>query len=502
MIKKAVGSVVVLAVGYVAASWWTGQVAHRSVDAAVAEAEKMYGGIFKVVDRKSSNGIFRSIEDVTIEISPPLPAAQTAATDDGARFRRVQLNANEALAQDGNDLGDAPAAPPFKVQFTVHNDIRHGPIPGLGFGLARIETSLVFDEFVQRMLKGLLDTDKPFRVLTTLGFTGGGRIQALSPKMNIALPMNAGSVEWRGMDIGVDFTRGMRELTIDGGMPGFSMTTSEGPSFSFEQLTITGKLRKHLENLYLGNEEVRIKSIAYNIPGSDEQMSEPTEGQINDILYGFVIAEQSDKVNVSIKLGASAYRGAPVSLNNIRFNFSLNGLHAETASQLYKQLETFGMQPDDGGETALNALADVSQMFVKLLEHSPELVLDDIGFATDAGELKIVGRAAFAGVDAQDPAGLAGQLAQKLKATIEIDFAQGVLEDMNGSAESVEQMLAQLEQEGYVARKNKHVAITLAYADGAITANDKPLDPSAFGGMFGGQAQQDEMALESEADVR
>src|SRR5262245_60138539 len=57
--------------------------------------------------------------------------------------------------------------------FTVHSDIRHGPILGSGIGMARVKSHFVIeDKELRTKLEEIFGDDQPFDISTVIGLTG------------------------------------------------------------------------------------------------------------------------------------------------------------------------------------------------------------------------------------------------------------------------------------------------------------------------------------------
>src|SRR5688500_4887704 len=129
IMKRLLPVAIVMAAVLVGAPWVIGNVAEERVNRGLdrlVEAAPYLG----IVERKFTQGWFRSEQEVTFELLGPFIQ------------QGPPRNAPIERVQPGLDVPRIPGA-----HFTVRNEILHGPVLGFsGFGLARVNSSTLLDE--------------------------------------------------------------------------------------------------------------------------------------------------------------------------------------------------------------------------------------------------------------------------------------------------------------------------------------------------------------------
>jgi uncharacterized protein YdgA (DUF945 family) len=192
--KRLVAVALVMAVLLVGAPWVIGNVAeervNRSLDALVEAAP--YLGI---VERKYTQGWFRSEQEVTFEV-----------------------------------LGGVTRALGASSRFTVRNEILHGPVLGLsGFGLARVNSSLVVDPQLRRQIGEHFGAAPPLEVSTRVGFLGGGTTSISSDAREIRNEEGV-TLSWDDLDVDVSWSGEFDALEVKGAWPRFEARNPQSKS--------------------------------------------------------------------------------------------------------------------------------------------------------------------------------------------------------------------------------------------------------------------------------
>src|SRR6476469_3347455 len=114
---------VVFAVGYVAAAWILGSVTRERIDTWAQNANKSTAGMIKVVDRRSTGGLFFSREDVTFEIDTSLLDKLNTAKSKAEELQSESADEKPNLSDASLRLAEQDAS--HAARFTIRNDIAH-----------------------------------------------------------------------------------------------------------------------------------------------------------------------------------------------------------------------------------------------------------------------------------------------------------------------------------------------------------------------------------------
>jgi Bacterial protein of unknown function (DUF945) len=453
---------IIAVVGYLAATWATGRIAHNRVNEFVERIEEQFKGYIHVVDRQSTGGFFSSTEDITFGVDNPLYV--------------MLLTTSHA-----------------PTQLTFHNDIVHGPLPAFRtVGVARIKSSLVLTDDVRKTLKDLLGTDEPVAVAVTLGWFGKTHIDITSPVMSIKDPNQHMAVEWKGMAIGMDYSEHFDALAMKGNIPGVVITDKSGSEMNLHELNLTANLKHQAEMLYVGGEEFTIASLNF------KEAASTTNVDVKDIAYQLKMDSQDDFYSVSAKVGAALVDSQQVKIKDTHFDVAVNHLHVPTLSGIIKTYQEFSTQlRNDVMKTATGSpsastsaqstnaqstsiestMSKLAPQIIELLKHDPEFVIEHVGFATDNGALKLTGHAYFDGIETADfePTLDPTKVMKKLRVTADLTFPQSLVDHwpIGMTPDAANQTIKQLETQGFVARQGEQWQSHFEVNQGALTANGK-----------------------------
>jgi uncharacterized protein YdgA (DUF945 family) len=457
MKKAALGILIVVAIIIVGGGWFTGSMAHERVGALAEHITKQSNGMLHVVERKSNRSLFSSVEDVTFSFENPFMKALVGS------------------------MGDK--GPP--MQFTIHNVILHGPVPGFRtVGIARIESSIVMDERTSKMLISTIGTDKPLELFVTFGFTGSTRIDVNSPPLKVDLPSGQGTITWKGMQSNVNYSRNFGEFTSKVTVPGLLVDGVDGETVAFTNLSVDSKFETAFEELFVGDGAIKLDSFDFSGKGGT---TPPV--RMKNLGYGLKLSQDKEYINMRFNMGADNFESPPQAFKDMHFDFAMNHLHGPTTAGLYKyfqelsakQMQSAPPVPDAGSADAPSPVGpdfaklqtDVGTLFM----HSPEFVIEHLGFATSDGDLKISARFKLEGVTEADvKGGDPMQLLQKLIVTADVGVAKGLVE--NWPVESTKSFLSQvkeLEAKGLITSKGDRLESHIEFKDGKMTANGKPM---------------------------
>jgi uncharacterized protein YdgA (DUF945 family) len=469
-------AVVALVPVYVGLSWATGQAAHSRVNAWEQEVASQAGHIYRIAERQKQQGLFSSTETITFELSPEFAAAMQGTSADGESGK------------------------PFRL--TLRNDLQHGPLPGLrSLGLARIETRVVLDEKTAAELQKELGVTEPFVAVTRVGFLGGGTTTVTSPAFK--KEMKPGEIiEWRGFEAKFSFDGTLDSFECDARAPGLIGRTGDQSIMTFEDLTFDCDFERVFDELYAGDASFAWKRMHVNpeITGSGSSM------QMDDLRYTVRASASGDYYDAALDASVGSFVMDKVTITDLAYQLALKHLHGKTLAGMSKKYQeaTQSMAFNDpmAGAQVAGILAEFGPT---LLEHSPELVIERIGFRMPEGEFGIKGSLKVLEITQEELQALQSpmQLLSKLEAAFDVWVSQGLLEkdwdalsagtDTPGTesiegvqetpaarsqtVEMMRQQVAAMEQAGYVKRNGGRLESRIEFKNGALTANGKPVGP-------------------------
>lgn len=483
MSRKAivVGLAIVLLVPvYVGLAWAAGHAVHARFDAWEQQVAPKTGQLFKIVERKKTQGIFSSVEELTLELNQAL-LEEIARPTSGRRH-------NETSAVNGGQDTSGLGAVSDPWRFTVRNHIQHGPLPGFtGFGIARIDTRLVLDETTREHLSKLIGDREPVVLVTRLGLMGGGVMTLSSPAFEVVT--DDSQIAWQGVNGRFAFSRGMNSLECAATAPGMQIHKGDAVAFSLGELSLHCDVDRVFEEIYSGD-------VSFSLARMDGVDKGDTEHalRMEALSYAAKVAAQGDYLDMAVKLGVGGVETSDVTLKDLQYNLTLKHLHGPTLAAMMRKMKEVSQTVALANPTAMLAMTGAfAEYGPVLLEHSPELVIERIGFRTPDGE---VGLTATARLNDFSPGDLAmaearTALMSKIEATADLWVTEALVQKPWGSdaapdpeamgptpaqrTAAIQQQIAAMEQQGYIRRNNGRLETRVEFKNGALTANGKPL---------------------------
>ena len=436
---------------YCGATWITGIIARSRMETAMTHITDQAHGTIKIASRKSVNHFFTGSEDITFEIdNPVLKTLFKSATEDSA-----------------------------PTQFVIHNDIAYGPLPGFrSVGVARVETTLVLTDVQRTTLIEYIGTDKPFAFFTTFGYFGNSYFDVVSRKFDFHSKDSLETGTWKGGKLRFDVSQDLKDVSFTGSMPGLVVNGKNNSQLNVDDISLKGALQRKFEVLFTGNESFGIGNVSFNDP-SDPKSSLSAK----NLVYGVTIGADDHFINFKANFGSGAFATRNMVFKEMHFDFGMDHLDAVALASLYNAMEEWRMdQYKDKNADAAQNEADVKaraehlkQDLLTLLQHSPVLNLNNVGFATADGILTTTGTATIDSVVAEDlsPDVRFDALAKKIQAQTDISIDQSLIDHwpIAESAESVRTSIKQFEAAGFISRKGATLQSRLEYKEGKLTAN-------------------------------
>lgn len=474
--------VALLVVAYPASAWFIGKNVHSTM---VANTERALAAApyIKVIKRNYKSGVFSSTEESTIEIAGDL-FRSLAAMQKTAKEKDVEPS-KEAESETATDNPvAAPAEPINPILITVRNQIKHGPFAGGSLALAKIDTEFVFDEKVQQQISKAFAGKKPLEFSTTMNFAGGGTSMVTSPAANVSIKDGAATLNWRGLQGRVDFTKDVNRYKGDITAAGFEFVS--GPNKETMKMSGVRMLsdKKRLNDasmFYLGKDNGSIKEMSFS------SASDPGKAfNLKDISYVGDISQAGGYVDMIAKMGADKVIVGADGYGPAHYDFSIKHMHAATLEKLIKSFGEFYSGNHKTPEEIMAAsMAPWKNYGPEMLKHNPEFIIDRISFTAPEGEAMLKANVKIPGAtpdDIANPMGLIG----KVNASFDIAMPEALLTRFSGigkqtvdektaAADMMKQQLQGLAQQGYIVRADKIWKSRLEWKDGKGSVNGKPI---------------------------
>ena len=469
----ALSAVVVL---FLATSWIDGAV----VRARLARADRSMGTtlpLFAVVHRQVNSGLFSSTVEVTYEFNDKLFKSMAAAT---------------ASAKKTAYSGEAPPS------LTLRHHIQHGPIPGFAMlGLARIDTEVVIPEVARQELRSSIGTDQPLKIVTVLGYLGGGTTRIDSPAFTFNDTRNANRIDWRGIKGRLNFTRGLNSQDGNLTLLGMKILDNKGTTATIGQVRFDYELKRTFKLLYTGKASFTMDRLAIAMP----QQTGAGNMEMRDLAYNVVTTASGDYLDMVAKLGVGSLSVATLNSSGVHYDFSLRHLHGPSYAALTEKLRgIYAATLNGDGKAPQQILAPFREFGANMLEHQPELTIEQISKFMPEGAAQMSGKISIPGYAHGDLDSGPMVLLPKIEASIDIAVDEGFLNRdwgppsppashstakaraANAPAppsrlEVMKAQLATLEQQGFVTRHGSQLSSHLEFRHGALTVNGKPMGP-------------------------
>jgi uncharacterized protein YdgA (DUF945 family) len=463
----------VLVVGYVGASWALGRAVHSGFDTWEQELAKQPLALVKVAERKYTPGVFSSVEEVTFELNRQF----------FDQFRKARQAGQQQSGEQDQEEKDAvdEASPPMR--FTMRNEVKHGPLPGFtGVGTGRIDTKFVWSREVRAKLDEFLPRREPVEISTLLGLLGGASSHVTSPAFDFKDEKT--TLGWQGFEGDFSVGRNMGSIACDATAPGLSLHDADGGGAKLETMKLTCDGERIFDELYNGTVNFEVASIEGNAKDGTSPM------RMQKLSYSSDIRADGDYMDMAVKFGIGALNYMQYDVSDVRYQLSLRHLHGPTYAALMRKIQNTTLSSMGGDPAASLALAGAfGEYGPQLLEHSPQIVIDHIGFSSAEGEFGIKGTAELAGFKKDDLATAQSRaaLVAKVVANADVWISEGLLnkdwsaqktaEEAQGPnrVEALRQQMAAFEQQGFVTRKDGQLHSHIEFKGGALTANGKPL---------------------------
>ena len=432
--KKSLIALVIVVVVLALSPLVIGKMAERRIDAGLDKL-LVEAPFITISERKYHSGWFSSELDVTFELFSAM----------------------------------APARGEPAPKFTLHSDIRHGPIIGSSIGMARTKTWFVVkDPKVREELRKVFGDDNPIDITTDIGFGGGSTTVISSAARDFSA--DGDKFSWDALKLVMVSSGNGDSFTVDGGWPRFEGTSRDGKKVVLRGLRAKGGGKRIVGDLYDGGMEFAIDEM---------QVDEPDQStQVDKLLYVATVEPKGEYVDMAFKLGCGAIKGKNASFKEAHYDLTLRRLHAATWDKFMAKMKT-AMTNGMAGKTNSDKEVEeaVKKDLLELLKHDPEIGIDRISVATDEGDGGIKGIIRLKGVTADDLESPMGLLT-KIVADLDFDFSEAMLTKLAGNAESADGMV----KSGFAERKDGRLLSKISYNQGKLLVNGKEQALPGMGG--------------------
>ncbi|MFV0680738.1 YdgA family protein [Ottowia sp.] len=503
--SKIAAAIAVLGVAYTGANWWLGQQVEARYAALKDKAVAQFGeDVF--VERQYERGLFSSKSTVVVQLDWPSASSQRAALNQGAAendAEQEELDADQgtqsnesALPLPGSPAGTSADAPQ-KIRLTFQDDIRHGPLPGLALGAARIHTRLTKVEGADEATRQAFAKVKPPEFDTLAGFDGTYSGQARLPAGEVADPQTPdNAMQWQALVY--DYQYNADASHVEGSMHWPQVSLRIGDALSDDD---EGAMTLRIDGLKADFDVTQAGERWFLSPGHGS-------GTVDALVLSYRSAGQPDLKPVldlkklAFDSKATSQDGLMSQTDTLTGEGSLGGLalkEVRVESQLQRVSEAGLMaaqklltkvQSAQQGQTAEQAMPpeeEVADMMGHLLKGQPEYRFSLKASAADGQAAQLGYHVAVGeGPEGADEQPWMGRLQQSLRADADVRLPKAwlpALADLAHNPEVTPEAMTELAQtlarQGLVIEDGDAYMAKAEYGSGRLSLNGQPL----FGGM-------------------
>ena len=456
------------AAGYVGGTWYMG----KTVESAVGSWYDQAGSqlpYMKVISRDYNRSLFGATDDVVVQISKD--------------YLKTMAEGSPDMMQAIDEID------PGVLELHIHSDIKHGPLPGAAPAAGRVLTTVNFSPEVRAKLDKYFGGKPPLQADTTIGFAGGGKTQVSSPPVNVS--EEGATFDWAGLNATTDFANGFERYTLDATMPKFAMQV-DGGLIEVHNIKVKADQKRIFPDNQLlnsGTMNATVDSIKF-APPADQSLSGLV---IDDVAYDTDVPVNGEFLDIVAKMRANSIQVDGVNYGPAHLDLSFLHLHARSTATFYDaymQLYSNPAMAEAMQADPMMAFASLGQPLGELLKYDPQIRFDRISFNTPAGETRMSLAVKPKGMtleDFQNPMALVGKVTVDSELTVPMQFIASMMAssesglDTDSAFAMVDMQAKPLIDAGYVARNGEVLNTRLRFANGQLTANDKPVDPALLG---------------------
>ena len=506
-----------LAVAYTGSAWYFGkqiEAAHRQIDERIADIPYL-----KLVRHDYDRTLFGASEVITLELAPALfhlPKNPKPVDDDIEVDPVLDMTEDTESSPDSSDdlpiessldsanapelIAAQPAAaaqeametsrPP--VQISINSIIKHGPFPGFaGLGAGRAETTITFDEAIQKELDAAFDGKAALTASTLYEISGGGQSQISSPpfktEQKLETTGKSNVFSSAGLEMSVRFTKDFAQYEVQGDAPRFEISDSTGAGIVVSGLRLEDKETRLFADeplFYVGTQKLTLAELSVNAGEENIQ-----KFSIKGFNYEIDSPLTDEHIDLNAKMGASEVLIGEQNYGPVHYDFSFKHLHAKKLAALYRKSLGLYAQPDQ-----MQDPAQIARMFEPLKEELFALLADNLVFniermsfhtadgdANLSASLKLNGAAP---IDFASPLSLLPKVDftadLAFPATLPALMQSGPTADeaeIAARKQAAEQSLAIFVQQGYATNEAGLVKSKIVFNGKELLVNGQPFNP-------------------------
>lgn len=272
--------------------------------------------------------------------------------------------------------GDAelPEGAPTEIRFSLHSDIKHGPLSSEGeLVVAQAHSDLQADgePLFPGIEGGIFKTD--------IKLDGSGRLLADLPAMRSEPQAGTPGVQFEGLTGQLTFNAGVTELSFDLEMPQLALSGAEGQSFELQNFSVNSHSQQGVADLMFGKGRFAIQHMVFQNPVlgqgiviDDIDVSFHSDAKARNVFFSIVYAFKALQLN-------GAVWGPAV------LEIQMDNLSADALAKMQRQMEEINednLPPTGQGMAVMAVLMEAAS---ELLPNDPIVAIPQFRVQTPDG---------------------------------------------------------------------------------------------------------------------
>jgi uncharacterized protein YdgA (DUF945 family) len=381
------GGILVLALGALAAlaasSYWFGIRTESEYNAMIQRSAEWQH--FKLTAHEYTRGVFHSEARATLELREPPPSVQDASTDEES----------------------------FPFTVILAHEITHGPVPFGMFpngarvlrpALGVIETKLTLDPRLRELFEKIRLNDQEFPtmdVITVLKWGGDGETDLIvHPYRGEVGEESKLGLDFHGLKSTIHFSPGFKQFKGTLSLDGLTAASPGEVDFSLKGMHCTFDQFEGQSGFYLGD-------VNYGLERMAMKHSDPADANQDFSFQGLTLRTQAREsgpnLSSSAVLALDRLNAGPESYERAGFEVELRKLDSAALGDFQKTMKELRRQHGSTERLSEETLAAFLILLPRLLKHSPEVELKEVGFVSTGGEVRASARLSFDGARIRSP---------------------------------------------------------------------------------------------------
>lgn len=385
--KRMMGGILVLALGALAAlaasSYWFGIRTESEYNAMIQRSAEWQH--FKLTAHEYTRGVFHSQAKATLEMREPPPSVQDASPDEES----------------------------FPFTVILAHEITHGPVPFGSFpdgarimrpALGVIKTKLTLDPRLKELFEKFRLNDQEFPtmdVITVLKWGGDGETDLIIHPFRGAIGEESKlGLDFHGLKSTIHFSPGFKQFKGTLSLDGITAVSPGEIDFSLKGMHCSFDQFEGQSGFYLGD-------VTYGLERMAMKHSDPADATQDFSLQGLALRTQAREsggdLSSSAVLALNRLNAGPESYERAGFEVEIRKLDSAALGDFQKTMKELRRQHDSTEQLSEETLAAFLILLPRLLKHSPEVEIKEVGFASEGGEVKASARLSFDGARIRAP---------------------------------------------------------------------------------------------------